>query len=77
MVLIGMTEISSCLFKSEIVEGKNVTKGEQLGHFQFGGSSGIIIIPKRLSTPTMWDEIEANQAFNTSQKIVNLPLLNF
>ena len=73
MVLIGMTEISSCVFKTEIQVGKEVKKGEQLGHFQFGGSSGIIIIPANISTKTMWRGIKANQAFKTGEKMVNLP----
>jgi phosphatidylserine decarboxylase len=44
MVFIGMTEISSCTMIK--AKGENVEKGEKLGNFQFGGSSGVIAIQK-------------------------------
>ena len=72
MVLIGMTEISSCVFLDKIKVGTNVMKGEQLGHFQFGGSSGIIILPKSLSSDSMWNGITANDPFKVGKKLIKL-----
>ena len=71
MVLIGMTEISSCVFESDIVDGKQIKKGHPLGHFQFGGSSGIIIIPAVLASPNIWDGIASQ--FNVSSNMINPP----
>ena len=70
MVLIGMTEISSCVFLDKIKVGTNVMKGEQLGHFQFGGSSGIIILPESLSSDSIWNGIVANERFNVGKKLI-------
>ena len=72
MVLIGMTEISSCVNLPEIQEGAHVEKGQQLGHFQFGGSSAIVIIPKQYSTPNMWDGIDENEAFKVKTTLIYL-----
>ena len=71
MVLIGMTEISSCVFESDIVAGKEIKKGHPLGHFQFGGSSGIIIIPPVLASPKIWKSINSASKFNVSQNMIN------
>ena len=44
MVFIGMTEISTCTMVK--AKGEKVDKGEKLGNFQFGGSSGVIAVQK-------------------------------
>ena len=69
MVLIGMTEISSCVFESDIIPGQEIKRGHPLGHFQFGGSSGIIIIPKILAKQDMWDNIASN--FTVCSKMIS------
>ena len=73
MVLIGMTEISSCVFESDIVAGKEIKKGHPVGHFQFGGSSGIIIIPPVLASSNIWDGIGIGSQFNVSHNMINPP----
>ena len=40
---IGMVEISSCIIADEIQPGKRVEKGQELGYFQFGGSTHCVI----------------------------------
>ena len=47
VIEIGMCEISSC--QPTVIEGQAVKKGDQLGYFQFGGSSYAIIFDKKLS----------------------------
>jgi phosphatidylserine decarboxylase len=42
-VAIGMSEVSSCLIGPDITEGHHVSKGEELGYFQFGGSTHCLI----------------------------------
>ena len=76
MVFVGMTEISSCTMikaKGEIVE-----KGEKLGNFQFGGSSGVIAIQKETveeskmgeNGDTIWRDITGEWLMG--QKLVDL-----
>ncbi|HYL97563.1 MAG TPA: phosphatidylserine decarboxylase family protein, partial [Blastocatellia bacterium] len=47
IVLIGMAEVSSCVLKradgSRLEEGQTVKKGEQIGYFQFGGSTHCLV----------------------------------
>ena len=38
-VAVGMSEVSSCLFAPDIAPGHHLAKGEELGHFRFGGST--------------------------------------
>ena len=40
---IGMAEISSCVIRPEIVPGARVQKGQELGCFQYGGSTHCLI----------------------------------
>ncbi len=40
---IGMVEISSCIIHPDIRPDARVQKGQELGHFQFGGSSHCIL----------------------------------
>lgn len=39
VVLVGMSDVSSCLIQPAIRAGYHVAKGEELAHFQFGGST--------------------------------------
>jgi phosphatidylserine decarboxylase len=40
---VGMGEVSSCVIAPHIVRGYHVTKGQELGYFQFGGSTHCLI----------------------------------
>ncbi|MFC1589883.1 phosphatidylserine decarboxylase family protein [Candidatus Omnitrophota bacterium] len=40
---VGMVEISSCIINENIKAGYHVEKGEELGYFQFGGSTHCLI----------------------------------
>jgi len=42
-VPVGMSEVSSCLIHPNIEPGQHVVKGEELGHFQFGGSTHCLV----------------------------------
>jgi phosphatidylserine decarboxylase len=42
-VAIGMSEVSSCVIDPEIRPGNHVTKGDELGYFQFGGSTHCLV----------------------------------
>ncbi len=42
-VPVGMSEVSSCLIRDGIMPGRHVAKGEELGHFQFGGSTHCLV----------------------------------
>jgi phosphatidylserine decarboxylase len=43
VIPIGMIEVSSCIIDPEIVPGHHVNKGDQLGYFQFGGSTECLV----------------------------------
>ncbi len=43
VVPIGMAEISSCIIDPKIKPGYKVQKGEELGYFQFGGSTHCVV----------------------------------
>ena len=47
LVAVGMAEVSSCLLVDEtgqpLKEGQHVTKGDQVGYFQFGGSTHCLV----------------------------------
>jgi len=43
---IGMVEISSCIIHDGIKPGARVEKGQELGHFQFGGSTHCVVFQK-------------------------------
>ncbi|MGZ4635665.1 MAG: phosphatidylserine decarboxylase [Oryzihumus sp.] len=42
-VPVGMVEVSSCLIAPEVPAGHHVAKGDELGHFQFGGSTHCLV----------------------------------
>jgi phosphatidylserine decarboxylase len=42
-VPVGMSEVSSCLIDPKIRPGYHVAKGEELGYFQFGGSTHCLV----------------------------------
>ena len=76
VIEIGMAEVSSCV--STVIEGQKVKKGDQLGYFQFGGSSHAIIFDKDMDlefTDTLknWDD-KLNQP---EKQLVNSELATF
>jgi phosphatidylserine decarboxylase len=42
-VAVGMVEVSSCNIASKVEPGYHVEKGEELGYFQFGGSTHCLV----------------------------------
>jgi phosphatidylserine decarboxylase len=42
-VPVGMSEVSSCLIDSKMTPGYHAAKGEELGYFQFGGSTHCLV----------------------------------
>ena len=42
-VPVGMSEVSSCLIDSKVKPGYHIGKGEELGYFQFGGSTHCLV----------------------------------
>jgi len=42
-VPVGMSEVSSCMIGSKVTPGYHVRKGEELGYFQYGGSTHCLI----------------------------------
>ncbi|MBV8966816.1 MAG: phosphatidylserine decarboxylase family protein [Mycobacteriaceae bacterium] len=43
VVAVGMSEVSSCVINSYVTSGYHVAKGEELGYFQFGGSTHCVV----------------------------------
>ena len=64
-----MTEVSSCC--PTVEEGQHVNKGDQLGYFQYGGSSYALVFDKDL-------ELEFNPNISTPNKngMVDLQYVN-
>jgi phosphatidylserine decarboxylase len=42
-VPVGMSDVSSCLIDAKMTPGYHVNKGEELGYFQFGGSTHCLV----------------------------------
>lgn len=42
-VAVGMVEVSSCTIDPQVTPGHHVAKGQQLGYFQFGGSTHCLV----------------------------------
>ncbi len=42
-VPVGMVEVSSCVIDAKVTQGYHVSKGEELGHFQYGGSTHCLV----------------------------------
>jgi phosphatidylserine decarboxylase len=43
VVAVGMDEVSSCMLGDNVKPGYHVAKGEELGYFQFGGSTHCLV----------------------------------
>jgi phosphatidylserine decarboxylase len=42
-VPVGMSEVSSCVINPDLAPGYHVAKGDELGYFQFGGSTHCLV----------------------------------
>jgi phosphatidylserine decarboxylase len=42
-VAVGMVDVSTCLVAPHVVAGAHLAKGDELGHFQFGGSTACLV----------------------------------
>jgi phosphatidylserine decarboxylase len=42
-VPVGMSEVSSCMIDPKVTPGYHVGKGEELGYFQYGGSTHCLV----------------------------------
>ena len=42
-VPVGMSDVSSCVIASSVTPGSHVAKGDEIGYFQFGGSSHCLV----------------------------------
>jgi phosphatidylserine decarboxylase len=42
-VAVGMSDVSSCLIDPDITPGHHLGKGEELGYFQYGGSTHCLV----------------------------------
>lgn len=43
VIAVGMIEVSSCIVDPEVTPGHHLNKGDELGYFQFGGSTECLI----------------------------------
>jgi len=46
VIPIGIAEVSSCIIDKKIKPGYKIEKGEELGYFQFGGSTHCLVFRK-------------------------------
>ncbi len=63
---IGMVEISSCIIHDTIRPGARVEKGQELGYFQFGGSTHCVLFRKGVIKQFTGEE---NHAYRVGQVI--------
>ena len=76
---IGMAEVSSC--EADVVAGQNITKGEPIGKFHYGGSTHCLIFSKKAADKlTFYTEKkmpDGKAFYNTSPGInaTNVPVL--
>ncbi|MFC3690229.1 phophatidylserine decarboxylase associated domain-containing protein [Aquipuribacter hungaricus] len=43
VVFVGMADVSSCVIDQAVTPGAHVTKGDEIGYFQFGGSTMCLV----------------------------------
>ena len=64
----GMAEISSCIINKNIKVNAKVKKGDELGYFQFGGSTHCVVFRKDVIKKFTVREESDNEAKNSSKK---------
>ena len=57
---LGMSEVSSVVFDSSMAEGATVEKGEEMGMFNYGGSSFAVIYEKLPGKILVFVDAEGN-----------------
>ena len=73
VIEIGMDEVSSCI--STAIEGQEVNAGDQLGYFQFGGSSHCVIFDKNMKVDIPPAEFDSYN--NVKKRLVNSKLTTY
>lgn len=77
-VAVGMAEVSSCIMKKingeDLKKGDHLKKGDQIGYFQFGGSTHCLIFKKDVIEQFVLDAIPAEDFNNSSIIKVNSKL---
>jgi phosphatidylserine decarboxylase len=68
MMHMGMVEISTCIINDNIKEGYHVKKGEELGYFQFGGSSHCLIFEPNVIKKFV-DGVKKNATIKMGERI--------
>lgn len=63
-IAVGMAEVSSCVIG--VKEGQHLNKGDELGYFQFGGSTHCLIFQKDVIDMFVQDAIPAEDFNNSS-----------
>lgn len=43
VIAVGMIEVSSCIIDPQVTPGHHLNKGDELGYFQFGGSTECLV----------------------------------
>jgi phosphatidylserine decarboxylase len=75
VVLIGMEGVSSCI--ATVKKGQHVTKGQELGYFQFGGSSHCLIFQPSVSNNLKFNIKEKELGIGAQKILVNQEIARF
>lgn len=75
VIEIGMAEVSSCI--STVIEGQEVNAGDQLGYFQFGGSSHCVIFDKAMDVTIPPEYFVPDKFGNPVKQLVNSKLASY
>lgn len=59
MICIGMVEVSSCIIRDELI-GKMVKRGDEVGYFQYGGSTIALLFEKKYADKLKWNFKQKN-----------------
>lgn len=76
-IVIGMIEVSSCIIYDELI-GTLVQKGDEIGYFQYGGSSNIIMVSKKYAnklkfyTKTKGFDLETEKLTKVRSRVADL-----
>ncbi|MCW2530355.1 MAG: hypothetical protein JWM76_5215 [Pseudonocardiales bacterium] len=73
-VPVGMSEVSSCIIDLAITPGYHVGKGEELGYFQFGGSTHCLVFRRGVIANFALDAIPQTHNPHAPLMLVRAPL---
>ena len=71
---VGMSEVSSCIIGPDMTAGTHVGKGDELGYFQFGGSTHCLVFQPGVITEFSLDAIPQPHDPNVPLKKLNTRL---